>query len=180
MKALKWIVIILVALGILGYFGMGIAKKNTKKHSPEAVIEHKSGDFEMSVFYCRPYKKGRKIFGDLAPYDEVWRTGANEPTTITFNRLINFGGERIAAGTYSLWTIPQQTQWTVILNSEIPDWGANFSGEAAHNPKYDVIKVNVAAIESTEIVEQFTMEFIYNVNLKMAWDDIYVTVPIQF
>ena len=180
MKVLKWIVIIVVVLGIVGYFGMGYAKKQTKKHSPEDRIEYSSGDFTISAFYCRPYKKGRKIFGGLEPFNEVWRTGANEPTTIKFNKKINFGGVDIAAGEYSLWTIPQQTQWTVILNSEIPGWGAGFDQKAAHNPKYDVLKVNLPVEELQEEIEQFTMEFEYNVNLSMSWDNTKVMVPIQF
>ena len=156
------------------------SQKQTKKHSPEDTIEYTSGDLTLKVFYCRPYKKGREIFGGLIPYNEVWRTGANEPTTFTTNKAIDFGGTMVQPGTYSLWTIPQQTQWTIILNTEVPDWGAGFDGKAAHNPKHDAYKINVAAQDLQEPVEQFTMDFIYNVNLTMAWDKTQVLIPIRF
>lgn len=180
MKALKWIAIVIGVLIIAGFVAMPLIKKSTKKHSPEDRIKYSSGDFTVSVFYCRPYKKGREIFGGLEPYNQVWRTGANEPTTITFNKKVNFGGENISAGTYSLWTIPQPSQWTIILNSEIPDWGANFDGKAAHNSEFDVIQVNVPVEELTETVEQLTMEFTNNVNLSISWDKTKVSVPIVF
>ena len=88
----------------------------------------------MKRFIAGRTKKGREIFGGLVPYNEVWRTGANEATTLTVNKDIKFGDQRLPAGTYSLWTIPQQTQWTVILNSEIPGWGVSWGAKAARNP----------------------------------------------
>lgn len=180
MKVIKWIVIILVVLGVVGYLGRGFLKSQTKKHSPEETITYESGDLSLSVFYCRPYKKGRKIFGELVPLNEVWRTGANEPTTFTTNKTVLFGGVFVEPGTYSLWTIPQQTQWTVILNSETPSWGANFSGKASHNAEFDVYKINVPTRPLSEEVEQFKMEFFGDVNLSMAWDKTSIIVPIQF
>lgn len=180
MKALKWILIIVAVLGIVGYFGMSYAKKQTKKHSPEETITYTSGNLKLSVYYSRPYKNGRDIFGGLVPLNEVWRTGANEPTTFTTNETIFLGEAKIEPGTYSLWTIPQQTQWTVIINSEVPDWGAGFDGKAAHNPKYDVHKINVAVQDVKEPVEQLTIEFLYNVNLAISWDQSMIMIPIRF
>lgn len=180
MKVLKWVLIIIAILGIVGYFGMGYLKKQTKKHSPEDTITYKSGDLHLSVYYNRPYKKGRVIFGDLVPYNEVWRTGANETTTFTTSREIRFADVTIPAGTYSLWTIPQETQWTVILNSKVSDWGVSFGGKPSRDPEYDVAKINVATQELDEVVEQFTMEFEYNVNLSMSWDRTKIMVPIAF
>lgn len=180
MKALKWIVIIIAILGIAGYFGMDYMMSETKKNSPQDTISYKSGNFSIEAVYCRPYKKGREIFGGLIPYDKVWRTGANEATTLTVNKDIKFGEQKLAAGTYSVWTIPQQTQWTVILNSEIPSWGVSWGGKAARNPEFDVLKINAATIDLPQEVEQFTMDFEYNVNLTFAWDKTKVTVPIEF
>ncbi len=180
MKALKWIGIIVVILGITGYFGMDYAKAQTKKHSPQDTISYKSGNLTLGAVYCSPSKKGREIFGGLVPLNEVWRTGANEPTTFTTNKRIKFGTEYVEAGTYSLWTIPQSSQWTVILNSEIPGWGVDFSSKPSRNPEFDVIKINAAVHDVPEALEHFTMAFEYNVNLSFAWDKTKVTVPIEF
>ena len=180
MKALKWIGIIIVVLGVAGYFGMDYMMKQTKKNSPQETIVYKSGNLALEATYCRPYKKGREIFGGLVPYGEVWRTGANEPTTFTTNKQIKFGEQQLPAGIYSLWTIPQQTQWTVILNSEIPDWGVSFGNVASRNPEFDVVKINAAAVDFPDELEQFTMAFEYNVNLTFTWDKTKVSVPIEF
>ncbi len=180
MKALKWVGIIIVVLGVAGYFGMNYMMEQTKKHSPQETITYKSGNLSAEATYCRPSKKGREVFGGLVPFGEVWRTGANEATTFTTNKKIKFGNESLEAGTYSLWTIPQETQWTVILNSEVPGWGVGFEGIALRNPIFDVLKVNVAAVDFPDETEQFTMAFEYNVNLTFTWDKTKVNVPIEF
>jgi len=181
MKALKWIGVIAIIVGLVGYFGIDYMMKETKKHSQQETISYKSGNFTLESVYCRPSKKGRVVFGGLVPFNEVWRTGANEPTTLTTNKRIKFGEEFIEAGTYSVWTIPQQTQWTIILNSEIPAWGVSgFGGKASRDPEFDILKINVAAIDVPEALEQFTMAFEYNVNLSFAWDKTKVSVPIEF
>ena len=179
MKALKWIGIVLGILLIAGYFGFEYMKIQTKKASPEEIVEYKQGDKMLSVFYCRPYKKGRDVFGDLQPYGEVWRTGANEATTFTTKTTIDFGGAVVEPGSYTLWTIPQKTQWTVILNSKMYDWGVGFDG-ASREAEYDVAKINVPVQSLDEVVEQFTIEFVYNVNMNLSWDKTKVSVPIKF
>lgn len=180
MKILKWSLGIVFFLAIVGYFGFSYMKKQTKKASPEEVIEYKMNDLELSVFYCRPYKKERIIFGELVPYNEVWRTGANEPTTFSTNKLIDFGGKKLNPGTYSLWTIPQKNQWTIILNSKIPGWGVGWGAEANRNAKHDVLKINVPTQDLNKTVEQLTMKFEYNVNLSISWDQTKVMIPIMF
>ncbi len=180
MKIVKWILIIVGILAVIGYFGFDYMKSQTKKHSPEDKVTYTSGNFSASVEYCRPYKKGREIFGNLVPFNEVWRTGANEATKFTINKLIDFGGVKVQPGTYTLWTIPQETQWTIILSSKVYDWGVTWGAKAAREPEYDVAQVNVAVQDLEEEVEQFTIEFIYNVNLTLSWDKTKVMVPIQF
>lgn len=180
MKILKWTVIVLVILIIAGYFGFQYMKVQTKKASPEATVEYKMNDVSLSVFYCRPYKKNRVIFGNLVPYNEVWRTGANEPTTFTTNQAIDFGGQELQAGTYTLWTIPQKNQWTIILNSKLYGWGVSWGGTVSRDPKYDVLKINVPVENIQQTVEQFTIAFEYNVNMSLMWENTRVVVPIIF
>ena len=77
----------------------------------------------ITVTYGRPYKKERKIFGGLEPYGKVWRTGADQATQITFEKDGTFGGKPVKAGTYTLFTIPNPDEWTIILNSQLGQWG---------------------------------------------------------
>ena len=180
MKALKWILIVLAILFTAGFFGYKYMISETKKASPEEEVRYGVDGFQLKVNYCRPFKKGREIFGGLVPFNEVWRTGANEPATFETNQDINFAGKRLLAGKYSMWTIPQQTQWTVILNSEIPGWGVGFDSKASRDPEYDVLKANVASIDTDGPIEQFTIRFEYNVNMIMEWENTKISVPIQF
>src|SRR5690554_5307811 len=103
MKLLKWSVVTLLVLGITGYFTFEYLMVFTKSKSPEDTVVYTSGDFEMKVNYSRPSMKNRQIFGDLVPFGEVWRMGANEPTTLEFNKKILFDDVEVGAGTYSLW-----------------------------------------------------------------------------
>lgn len=180
MKVLKWIGIIIGILVIAGYFGFQYMKVQTKTASPEDIVEYKQREKKLSVFYCKPSKKGREIFGELVPFGKVWRTGANEATTFTTNTTIDFGGEVVEPGTYTLWTIPQKTQWTVILNSKTYSWGVGFDGTASREAKYDVVKINVPVQSLDQVVEQFTIEFVYSVNMNLMWDKTKVSVPIKF
>lgn len=180
MKVLKWVAIILGALIITGYFAFNYMKAQTKKASPEQTVEYKQADFNLSVSYCQPSKKNRDIFGGLVPYDQVWRTGANEATTFTTNKKIDFGGVKVAPGTYTLWTIPQKTQWTIILSSKMYGWGVSFGAEASREEEYDVAMINVPVQDLNEVVEKFTIQFEYNVNMSLMWDKTKVMVPIRF
>jgi hypothetical protein len=92
--------------------------------SPNASVSQTIGTTEVTITYGRPKVKGRTIFGDLVPYDTVWRTGANEATTISFSDDVMIDGEPVEAGTYSLFTVPGEDEWTVILNSVAQQWGA--------------------------------------------------------
>src|SRR5699024_10115515 len=84
-----------------------------------AGITHDETSTYLKVVYGQPYKRGRVIFGDLVPYNEVWRTGANEATEMTTTKDILFNGEKVLAGTYALFTIPREGNWTIILNSDL-------------------------------------------------------------
>jgi hypothetical protein len=180
MKVLKWILIVIVALIVLGFAGFQFMKYQTKKVSPEETVTYESDDITLEVNYSRPYKKGREIFGGLVPFGEVWRTGANEPTTFLCSKDISIGvnEERLKAGKYTVWTIPNKTQWTLIFNSKMYGWGVGMDGKPSRDPLFDVVRINLPAMPTKEPVEQFTIEFIYNVNMVMKWDDTKVTMPI--
>ena len=133
----------------------------------------------IKLIYGQPGKKKRDIFGKLVPYGQVWRTGANEATEITFTRDVSILGKPIIAGTYSLYTIPSPTQWTIILNKEVGQWGSY-----NYNAKSDVARWDapVKKLEGKSI-EWLTIQLDSKNNLadlNICWDDICITLPIQF
>ena len=180
-KNLKWTGIILVSLFILLFGFFKYMHYNTKQHSPEMVIQYARGDLELSVFYNRPYKKGRDIFGGLVPYGQVWRTGANEATTFTTSQDLLIDGKTLKAGTYTLWTIPNRNRWEVIFNSKEYPWGIDMGGKPMREPEFDALSVTVMPEELDEQVEQFTIAFREGnpVTLDLRWDDTEVSVALM-
>lgn len=146
--------------------------------SPVALAQHKSGDQYIRVVYGQPLKRGREIFGVLQPFGEVWRTGANEATEITFAKDVRINGKPLRAGTYTLFTIPNATQWTIIFNSDLGQWGA-FSYNASKN----VLTTEVATSTTKELYEAFTVKFEETrtgVDLLLIWDRTKVAIPVAF
>ena len=125
-----------------------------KRTSPNAMVAQTLGITEVQVRYGRPYVKGRDVFGgELVPYDKVWRTGANEATTITFLNDVLVEGKELGAGTYALFTVPKEGSWDIILNSEAAQWGA-YKRDASK----DVLTVTVDS-RSCNFTEMFTILF---------------------
>jgi hypothetical protein len=139
--------------------------------------DNKIAQKSVKVIYSRPQLKGRSLT-TLTPEGQVWRTGANESTEITFYRDANFGGKMIKAGTYSLFTIPGKTEWTVILNKNLNQWGAYSYDESA-----DVARIKVPNGSDVEPLEAFSIAFKEdgnNVSMVMGWEKTRVAVPITF
>ncbi len=175
-KTIKLILIISLGLAVLStaaFFGLRIYTKSFSK--AQTVTSTKEG-FKASLLYSRPAKKGREIFGKLVPFNQVWRTGANEATEITFEQDVVFGGKPVKKGTYALFTIPNADSWTVILNSVLGQWG-----HFTYDQSKDVLRTEITPEKTTEMVEVFTIAFEPNeagTNLLMRWDDTQVSVPI--
>jgi|SRR5690554_2094606 len=179
-KVLKWF---LIGFGILILIGIGsfqIMKHNTKKHSPEETITFKENGYDISITYSRPFMKSRKIFGGLVPYNEVWRTGANEPTSFITKTNLNIQGQTLPAGEYTLWTIPNPEEWHIIFNSGNPSWGVNFDQKASREPDFDIVNTSVIAKSNSEKIEQFTIEIVGNPpHLILAWDEVYTDLALN-
>ena len=128
-------------------------------------------------------KKDRKIFGELVPYGEVWRTGANEASTFTTNKDLSIDGKTLAKGTYTLWTIPGETTWDLIFNSEMYDWGVKLTDQKpAREPKYDALVTTVTVSNSLTTTESFTISFsdIETATLMtLAWDNVVVPIILK-
>lgn len=151
------------------------------KRSPRDTAELNQGGLAVKVVYCRPYKKGRLIFGDkaagaLVPYDTYWRLGANAATTITFGQKVLFAGKPIDAGTYRMYAIPGASAWKVVLNSEPDRWGAR-----APSHDKDVLTVEVPVTVAPSSSEQFTILLSAapgGASLDLTWDTTLVRVPL--
>ena len=121
--------------------------------SPKATVTQTVGLTDVTILYCRPSVRGRAIWGGLVPYDQVWRTGANEATTITFADDVTIEGTKLPAGTYGLFTIPGKDEWTVIFNKGAKQWGAY-----EHKQADDVLRIKVKP-QATEFHELLTFAF---------------------
>ena len=130
------------------------------------------------VIYSRPQKNTRTIFGELLAYGQVWRLGANEATEIEFFKPVRIGNTKIKKGRYTLYCIPYQDKWTLILNKETDTWGS-FKYDAAK----DVVRIDAPVQKQTEVLESFAMAFekaTAGANLIIGWDNSIVNFPIYF
>lgn len=133
----------------------------------------------VRVIYSRPAKKGREVFGKLIPFNEVWRAGANEATEIKFYKDAIIQGKAVKAGTYSLFIIPTASEWTLILNTDLDQWGAY-----SYTMGNDVLRVSVPVKKSEAVIENFSIRLTKGSDketiLKFGWDTTLVEIPISF
>ncbi|MBS1585239.1 MAG: DUF2911 domain-containing protein [Bacteroidetes bacterium] len=140
--------------------------------SPRAYAKNEN----VEISYGQPSKRGRVIFGELVPYGQVWRTGANEATEITFKKDCTFAGKHVKAGTYTLFTIPTQNEWTIILNTQLKQWGA-FGYDAVKDK--DILHASVPVKKMEQPQEKFVIAVTKNA-LEMSWEQTAVSVPMKF
>lgn len=148
--------------------------------SPLAIVNARYKSTYFKLTYSQPHKKGRQVFGGIVPYGEVWRTGANEATEITVTRNIQFNGTLLLAGTYSLFTIPGEKKWTIIVNAEPGLWGSY-----NYNKSLDVMRfdVPVQTIPGDLVYEAFTIQLEHKnelADLLLLWDKTKISIPIKF
>lgn len=160
----------------------GVMPAPEERASPMRLAATTVGDTYIKVVYGSPRMRDRVIFGGLVPYDDVWRTGANEATEIYFSNDVMIAGTHVEAGIYSMFTIPGEDSWTIILNGVLGQWGA-----FTHNPDQDIHRIDVPAMESDTVYEAFTMSFDEveegenpsETTLHLNWESTHVTVPIE-
>lgn len=144
--------------------------------SPKARIEQRVGLTDFSIDYSSPAVKGRKIWGELVPYDKPWRTGANAATKLTASRDFTFGSKPVSAGSYALYTIPGKTSWQVVLSSSLDAWGND-----GYDPKNDLVRVNVTpqAIKGRErLTFLFSDTNDEGTRIDLEWDKLRIAIPI--
>jgi len=153
-KRFAFCAVLLLSLAVLTSPGRGQEEKS-KRPSPPAKADCKFADGKaITVDYSSPRGKGRKIYGGLVPYGQVWRAGANEATTFVTNTDLTVGGREVPAGSYTLFTVPNQDKWTLIISKKTGEWGIPYPGEGD-----DLARVDMKVTKLASPVENFTIAF---------------------
>ena len=163
---MKKIFLFIASLIAIGGIGQG-----NQRLSPHDTVSNA----HVTVTYGRPYKKDRVVFGELEKFGKVWRLGADEATTIAFRADVKFGGQAVHAGTYTLFALLNENEWTLILNSKLGQWGA-FS----YDQNKDVAQTTVPVKKLDKVVEQLTIHFNGEDEMVIEWDQTQVSIPLKF
>ncbi|MGP8021496.1 MAG: DUF2911 domain-containing protein [Limisphaerales bacterium] len=147
--------------------------------SPACTLKQRVGLTDIEVDYSRPGVKNRTIFGGIGPYGQVWRTGANQATRLTFSTPVKLEGHEIPAGTYALFTIPGENEWTIVINKDANQWGA-----FQYNEKDDVVRFKVTPVTLMDTrIETFTIEFNHirdeSAVLNLVWDNTVAPIRLE-
>ncbi|HUM05430.1 MAG TPA: DUF2911 domain-containing protein [Terriglobales bacterium] len=126
----------------------------SKRPSPPASATCSAGGASITIDYSSPRMKGRKIFGGLVPFGQIWRTGANEATTFVTTADVSVGGQSVPAGSYTLFTIPEDAKWTLVISKKTGEWGTDYPGESN-----DLVRVPMSVSKTAAPVENFTIGF---------------------
>jgi tetratricopeptide (TPR) repeat protein len=145
--------------------------------SPTAILKQDFSTSSIEITYSRPSMRGRKIFGDILPFGQVWRTGANAATKISFGEDVMLANNLLKAGTYALYTIPGAQSWKVIINKGVSNWGVS-----GFDDKDDVIQFEVPVQKLNDAVQSFTIS-IDNLNnnkcdLSLSWENTKIVIPV--
>lgn len=156
-------------------FGQGL---NLPALSPKAEMTQAFSTSEIKIEYSRPSKRGRNIFGGLVAYGEVWRTGANGATKVTFGEDVKIGGKEVKAGSYALYTVPNKDQWEIILNKGVGNWGTG-----GYTKDDDVARFMVKPESYNNTTETFTITIDHitfnSCNITLKWENTKVTIPVK-
>lgn len=152
------------------------AQQEKPRASPHETVSAEVGGAKVSITYGRPYMKGRKVAGGLIPYTSVWRTGADEATTLTTDKMLMFGSLHVPAGSITLWTAAAEAgAWKLVLNKETGQWGT------AYKPENDLGRVDMTIEKLDTPVEQFTIAIEPGTGksgrIVMTWDTVRMIVP---
>lgn len=146
--------------------------------SPRAMEEIAVGTGQVQVEYSRPFAKGRKVFGGLVPWGKVWRTGANAATTLKTNVDLTLGDVVVPKGTYTLYTLPGEKAWKLIVNRQTGQWGTEY------DPKMDLARVGMKVETRADTLEAFTISLLpedaFRGSLRISWERLTLSVPYAF
>ncbi len=170
--------LVFFTVAVTAFLSVKAQSIKTPAPSPPQTIKQDFGISSIELSYSRPGVKGRKVFGDLVPYGKVWRTGANNATTINFADDVTIGTAKIPAGKYGLLTIPDKDSWAIIITKQL-----DVTSPAAYKQENDLVRINVKPMTMKDKMETFTMQFA-NVKpstceLQIMWENTAVTLPIS-
>lgn len=155
----------------------GWAQVKMPAPSPTQTLKQDFGLSSIEVTYSRPATRGRKVMGDLVPYNKLWRTGANAATLIRFHDDVMIKGKKIDSGSYVIYTIPHEESWDIILNKGLTNWGAS-----GYTDSLDVARFTVESKKIKPTVENFTIQFTNitpsSCELQLSWENTMVSLPI--
>jgi len=175
-KAIALASVAALALALFVVVSHARQDKSKRPSPPATATLDLGGGKSITIDYSSPRAKGRKIFGGLVPYGEVWRTGANESTTFVNTADVTVGGQAVPAGSYTLFTIPNQDKWTLIISKKTGEWGTQYPG-----PSNDLVRVDMTASKLSSPVENFTISFDKSSNggtLDIEWESTKASVAI--
>jgi DUF2911 family protein len=167
-------VVLVAVLAVVAIRGRQDKSKRPSPPAPTAKCDLAGGK-AITVDYSSPQMKGRKVFGGLVPYGQVWRAGANEATTFVSTSDLTIAGKHVPAGSYTLFTIPEKDKWTLIISKKTGEWGIPYP------EGHDLLRVDMNAGATSGMVESFTTAFDKVSNgctLRMEWENTRATVDI--
>ena len=174
----KTIIIKGFVLALTGLFLSSMIWAQNTRPSPAATANGNVKGATITINYSSPGVKGRKIWGDLVPFDKVWRAGANEATLFATDKDMQVEGKPLPAGKYSLYAIPGEKEWTIIFNSATGQWGINRDGSTTEDPAKDVLRVIVKPVNCPEFNERLTYMVDEN-GFALYWENLKVPISIK-
>ncbi len=169
MKSIFSLLIMILTVAVLD-----CSAQDNKPKSPKETVKGSIDGANVEIVYCRPSARGRKMLGGKEIYGEVWRTGANEATTIKFDKAVAIEGKTLAAGTYSLWSIPNADEWVIIFNKKTGQWGTEYD-------KYqdqDVLRVTVKAGKTAAFIETLTIS-VEKDQVNLQWENTAIAFKVK-
>jgi hypothetical protein len=163
-----------VIAGLTLATAIAVFARQEKRVSPHETVSATVDGAKISVTYGRPYLKGRKVGVELAPYGKVWRTGADEATTLVTSKGLMFGNTHVQPGTYTLYTLPAEQGWQLIINKQTGQWGTEY------DPKQDLARIPMTVGKTNAPVEQLTIEVgdtPAGGELRLSWENTRAVAP---
>jgi hypothetical protein len=151
--------------------------KSKRPSPPEQATWDLGGGKSVTVDYSSPRAKGRKIYGELVPFGQVWRTGANEATLLTTPVDLKIGGTSVPAGKYTIFTVPNKDKWTLVISKKTGEWGTDYPG-----PSNDLARIDMKTSALPSPAENFTISFekaVSGANLNIDWETTRASVPVS-
>ncbi|HEY6253154.1 MAG TPA: DUF2911 domain-containing protein [Candidatus Angelobacter sp.] len=172
-----WIALSTMVFSLAAFAAQPPQEDKSKRPSPPGTAEVTLKGKKITIEYSRPSLKGRHVGQELAPYDKVWRTGANEATSLVTELDLNIGGATVPAGSYTLYTLPAEGTWKLIINKQTGQWGTVYKQDQ------DLVRVDMQKSQLPQPVEQFTISFDKKsdttADLVMEWENLKLSVPVK-